>query len=157
MSVVLPAPSGPTSPRIRPRGNCAEMPPSATTGPNSLRSPSSFAASNGVVSFTTIAARGSGIRRHHLRARFGHSHGHRHALAKDVLRILRDDSQSIHEVIAHLLGLHALRRELRLRRNEAHRAIELLARHRIDLDLYPHARLDTPEPWLRHVRPNPHG
>jgi hypothetical protein len=61
-----------------------------------------------------------------------------------------------YEIVAHLLGLHALRRELRFGRNEADDAVELLAAHRVDFDLHRHAGLDAAEPRLRHIGTDPH-
>ena len=104
--VVLPAPSGPTSPKISPRAtsrfrwstavSCAEAP-------------------RQVASFDDRFARLHLLTQQNLRIR-------RHVRFQLVLRILHLDLDPVHQLHPLLLRLNLLRRELRLRRDEASRA-----------------------------------
>src|SRR5258708_6639885 len=152
MSVVLPAPSGPTRPRILAAGSSALTPSRARVAPKLFTRPATRAAGNA----TALTSRSLRVARERCRLRRGHLHRNGHALTKHVVGIGHDDAEAIHQVIPHLIRLHALRRELCLRRDEADRAFVLLARHRVDAHVYRHPRLDAPETRLRYVGADPH-
>src|SRR6516162_9833347 len=114
MSVVLPAPSGPTRPRILPAGSVALMPSRARVVPKLFTSALTLAAGRvgsgaaGVVGtgvLISCADRGASTRR---RGRSGDEYRDRHALTKDVVGVGRDHPDAIHQIVAHLLGLHGL-------------------------------------------------
>src|SRR6516164_5232513 len=122
MSVVLPAPSGPTRPRILPSGRVALMPSRARIAPKLFTSALTLAAgridggaAGGVGAGVLISCAGQETS---MRpgGRCGDEHGDRHTLTEDVVGIGCNHADAIHQIIAHLLGLHGLRGEFGLRR-----------------------------------------
>src|SRR5690606_25361479 len=96
MRVVLPAPSGPTSPVMRPDLMVAEM--SARAGgpsPKRLVTPSMRTRT----SFTVRILRRV------------EPHRHRHALPQALVGVLHDDAQAVDEIASEVRRLHRLERE----------------------------------------------
>src|SRR5688572_17594641 len=108
ISVVLPAPSGPTRPVMRP-GSISMLTPSSAAGPPGAKR---------LVTARAMAT-GPAISAACGRPRIWHADRHRLALAQRVIGVGDDDAQPVDEVGAQAFGLHGLRRELGGRRDEA--------------------------------------
>src|SRR5258708_2782490 len=103
MRVVLPAPSGPTSPVISPGAMRIDTPSSAGFCILAKRLTTASATATGS-DMTLSSRRGSGV---------GHSDAHRCTLAQALIRVVDDDAQAVDEVGSQRDGFNGLRREFR--------------------------------------------
>src|SRR5262245_10662305 len=148
MSVVLPAPSGPTSPVTCPGLIVCVMLSSAAGPCAAKRLLRPRIVTSGSLMLSIGNARGSGVE---------HRDGNRHALAQDGTGIVDDDPNAIHEGGAELARLHSLRGKLGGRGDETDLAFEHRRPGRVGSDTHLHARLNAAEIDLREVAANPHG
>src|SRR5579883_2454717 len=146
MSVVFPAPSGPTSATNSPPCTSIETPSSACT---SAPSPGARKSLRKSCPMTTAADMSMS------RAVGEQVHRSGHAEPQHVVGILHEYADLIYQTRAQLLRLYCLRREFRDGRDEAYPACEAPPRKRVDADGRRHAGPHAPEVRFRHVGAHP--
>src|SRR5215469_10838923 len=135
MQVVLPAPSGPTKPKISPEATLKSRPSIARTPGNRFTSPRTSTSARASLTNRLLLTR-----RGQVDCRVG-----RHPRLQLVIWILEIDLDPIHKGHAFYVGLDTFRRELRVGRDECDVAPIVFAGIRVGCDHRRLAPVDAPE------------